>query len=250
MLPSLYFICGIDLYQDLADKLANQFNSLALYVEQERAFLEGDDDADTVISTKELASHYVRTILSEGNDNPVVLCGISYGGLLALEVATQLEKKGLKAEAVFLLDSTLPSGWRKTNLLLAWQFSRRVFFKALDFFLEKRFGVLDGFFKNLHRITLNKRLAIKQDARLTRAIEAAEVKEMTYSGEIVLVKALDVGRQSRGIVFKSDYGWQEALGRSIVIHSVEGDHLGIIDDRNAVNVAKVIERYSGKKVHE
>ena len=56
-----------------------------------------------------LAAFYVEEIRRAQPEGPYRLCGYSFGGLIALEIAQQLTAAGESVEAVFVIDTTLPA---------------------------------------------------------------------------------------------------------------------------------------------
>jgi thioesterase domain-containing protein len=70
-------------------------------------------------SVEELAVPHTALILNSAQPGPYLLAGHSFGGLLAFEVAHQLQREGRQVEMIFLLDSwvsTIP-WWQKIQVL-------------------------------------------------------------------------------------------------------------------------------------
>jgi len=70
-------------------------------------------------SLEELAAPHTALIRSHPHSGPCFLVGHSFGGLLAFEVAHQLQGEGRRVEMIFLLDTWAegPAWWRKLKVL-------------------------------------------------------------------------------------------------------------------------------------
>ena len=215
--PLIYFICGIHLYQDLANSLDDVAKAYALYVESERDFFRENKNIPRPLPTKELASHYVDLIIKHSKMQPACICGISYGGVLALEIADQLQKKGKVIDSVFMLDT-----------LFAGSMKRRWLYKLLS---RIKSACLSGICK----------FQMKQNHQFQQAIDNTSLHKINYDGPITLIKAKKKIGYGMGVKFEEDYGWKHVLGRDIGVFEAEGDHLGIIKENNAAQVAHIIK---------
>jgi len=90
-------VTGCDIYHDLAISLEGSFNVLGL--NNHNLFIHPH-----ITSLRELASHYLGH-MKLSPTRPVRLLGWSLGGLIALEMAAQLESRGFRDIQVFLLDT-------------------------------------------------------------------------------------------------------------------------------------------------
>ena len=215
--PLIYFICGIHLYQDLAECLDKAAKAYALYVESERDFFCEDESTPKPLSTKALAAHYVDLIIKHSGLAPACVCGISYGGVLALEIANQLKHKGKDIDSVFMLDTMFSDSMK-----------RRWVYQLLS---KLKTTFVSGV----------RKIQARQDHQFERAINNTDLKGIDYAGPITLVKARKKMGYGMGVVFKEDYGWSGVLGRDIKVFEVAGDHLGIISGANAQQVADIIQ---------
>jgi thioesterase domain-containing protein/acyl carrier protein len=113
----VFFICGIAIYQALAERLKPVHPAFALYVQSEVDLLNarkrGSDERSSV---EALAKEYFEHVIAERPRGPYALVGVSFGGLLALRVAEMLEQRGETVELVTLLD-TLPPTLMKLTVL-------------------------------------------------------------------------------------------------------------------------------------
>jgi thioesterase domain-containing protein len=63
---------------------------------------------------EDLAAHYCRQISAAALDGPYVLCGYSFGGLVALETARQMYQRDRASMLLFLLEPSLPKPSKKS----------------------------------------------------------------------------------------------------------------------------------------
>lgn len=93
-------VVGCEIYRDLAESLTGKFTVLGI----NNYNLHNRPHIPTLAA---LASYYLQHMLQRGipQDRPVRLLGWSLGGVIALEIAAQLEDQGYKDIQVCLLDS-------------------------------------------------------------------------------------------------------------------------------------------------
>lgn len=94
--PSHY---GYHIYENLGSRLSSSCNMVTLL---------GDalDEREKLLDLSALAHHYIQQ-LNVIDETPIHLLGWSFGGQIALEVAYQLEQKGIHTINVYLLDTFL-----------------------------------------------------------------------------------------------------------------------------------------------
>jgi len=104
----LFCICGIRLYQELADCLVDHQPVHAVFANEEKQLLEELIKGSPVdVPIEKLAIAYCDAIQRYQIDGPYRLSGISFGGILAIEVASQLQSRGQTVEIVILIDTLL-----------------------------------------------------------------------------------------------------------------------------------------------
>ncbi|MFK5915071.1 MAG: thioesterase domain-containing protein, partial [Woeseiaceae bacterium] len=139
--PPLYFICGITLYSPLAKKLSENFSCYGIYVPQEEHFFKHDADKQNSTTIPYLAAHYVEAIVKHVAENtpnkvekPVIaVAGVSFGGILAFEIARQLMQKEYKVSGLVILDAILPGALTRPLSLTA-----KLAFKKIKSFFTRR----------------------------------------------------------------------------------------------------------------
>ncbi len=102
--PLLFLLLGIQLYQDLAVALRGIQPVVAMHVPVR--YRPGEEAS---LSIQAIATRYVDQIRKVQPQGPYQLGGYCFGGLVAFEVARQLETSGEMVAKVAILDGFLPS---------------------------------------------------------------------------------------------------------------------------------------------
>ena len=92
--PQVVCICGIHLYQQLADRLAPEFRTYGIYLPNEQRIFDEASGTPVGVSVEEMAAGYVRAVRAQQPHGPYLLVGVSFGGVLAYEIAQQLVQEG------------------------------------------------------------------------------------------------------------------------------------------------------------
>jgi len=230
----LFCICGIELYRPLARALGEERPVHAIYVEEEAAFLEqaaAGQIAD--ISIRGLAESYARAILRAQPKGPYQLAGVSFGGVLSLETARILEASGHEVAIVVMIDTIRRGGrWIDPAAFAVAKARKLVTLGPGRMLAELRRWIA----RRLRDPNAAYVTAAGEDAQpAARLREIAFIKAMeAYNGAcdvrcpVLLIKAADRAMWGDGYVFAEDYGWSMALGKSVRVIEVPGDHLGIL----------------------
>lgn len=118
---SLFFLdAGIDMCR-LAQLLTAAPSSFATGVPLPHAALQAvalNQNVDFP-ALENLAAGHVALIKSRHRSGPCLLAGYSFGGVLAFEVAQQLQREGIPVEFILMLDSwaATPPVWQKLKVL-------------------------------------------------------------------------------------------------------------------------------------
>lgn len=168
-------------------------------------------------STKEnvtldtFVSDYFQMIDAMANDEPVCLVGHSYGGVLAIALASYMKKQGKHVHSVYLFDSILPSGYKQT-----WISQAKSAIKALG----ERFSRGGPAASEANGVSYD--AIVEQYASL---ISRFDTSGLQYDGRVVLFRSEDT---VSNFCRRADYGWQKHLLRPIELIDVPGDHFSII----------------------
>lgn len=235
--PHIYFICGIALYQTLAVNLGNEYSCFGIFVPEEETFIKSGGEN---CSIEHLANLYVNAIKKHHPEGQITLAGVSFGGLLAYEIARQMEAR---VEHLILLDTILPGSFRRDffrsighgiHLLQANGFGnvKTVLIRKLKQLRHKND-------QKPQKPQADERLA--RDVQLWRALRGSATSNYlsqlpVYQGRTFLIKASERDVMSSTFKFKDDLGWSDYVKHSLNIGLSEGDHLGILESETTANL--------------
>ncbi|MFZ0590170.1 MAG: alpha/beta fold hydrolase, partial [Bryobacteraceae bacterium] len=222
-------------YSGLADGLPADQPLYAL----QAAGLDGESPAAS--SVEEMASHYMRAIRTQQEEGPYYLGGFSAGGIVALEMARQLERAGDKIAllAVFetVIDPPLRALLHQNQILESYRRLARITEWNLNYL--RRTGFTDFVQKKYRNLKMNARIAAFE--ALTRfgsrtgarwavpsplPMEEAflyaisKYEPGTFSGYTALFKTQDSDLYSADPML----GWKAIAAGDLEIHQVPGDH--------------------------
>jgi amino acid adenylation domain-containing protein len=200
-------------------------------------------------SVPEVASHYVKEILTVQPDGPYYLSGSSFGGLVAYEMAQQLHDMGKPIALVVMFDAygpnyptRLPSTSRLrrkvfkvlrradthlSNLLFAnwkgrWIYLQvklpKLYLRLSRMFRQRLNQVLNPVPRKLRRIRSAHMGAARREKRYMRA-------QRRFPGRLVLFRA---EKQPLGIYPDPKLGWGAVVGDDIEVYEIPGHHTSII----------------------
>jgi amino acid adenylation domain-containing protein len=122
--PPLFMLSGVHIYRELARRLDGYFATYGVFSPHELGAFDPDGEFQTV---EDLAQDYIKSIRRRQPAGPYRLLGYSFSGIIAYEVAHQLERAGEKVEMLVLIDSHLPewsAGWKgRLSMLSRLRFS-------------------------------------------------------------------------------------------------------------------------------
>jgi thioesterase domain-containing protein len=198
---------------------------------------------------EDLAAEHAALIKSRQTTGPVVLAGHCFGGMLAFEVAQQLQSAGIQVEVVLLLDTwmTSPTSWWVKK---AW--------------LKEHFGKLlqEGpkylWRKSRRRIKLETKelasrleLAVRDDFNV-QVPSAIRTRIYGHAMDGYRPKAL----ATRGILLVSQDDWlsnayrslDDSLGSSklfsdgMEVINVPGNHVTLLDEMHLPELARLVSK--------
>ena len=212
-------------------------------------------------SIEEMAARYIESILEINPKGPYALAGFSFGGVVALEMARQLEKQGKKVSIIALLDSYVDSSyyyapyWQKKLLRIY-----DVNYRRFDYLIEmltsweafkkrsqaKKEHIVKKYFGKKGILTEQEALTIEEfkvaNDMVNRIVDRYHLKPQNF--EVDLFRAQD------DLEYKIDsthMGWKKAATKGVNIHNVPGNHLSIVDPPNDKFLAVMIQDLLDKR---
>lgn len=217
----MYCILGIDVYRPIAQRLGAR-PVIGVYVPEEELREDG-----MMPPTEELAGSYIDAIATTGARHAKSICGVSYGGIVALELAQQRAAAGDPLDLLVLLDPVLPemevSGpWDGLHSLV-----HRVRYQAGDLGERalRRLGILQPTaaapLPGAPDNEADRQAWLKRRKRYSVALEDYTHRLRRYSGRSVVFVARDRLPSKLNYTIRR---WRELLGPFARIEVMPGDH--------------------------
>ena len=190
-----------------------------------------DGQNEMAQSFPEMAAHYIREMKVVQPKGPYFLAGGSMGGMIALEVAQQLQQQGESIEKLVMFDTFGPKinikGYDKSersflqNLRISFYYRRKVLFNLLVGKLLTLLGVDIPLAMKLFDVEMNNyRLLWKY-------------KPSKYSGDLHLIRAK---LKASGWYSDPLMGWSETILGNIHTYEIEGSHGDFIESPELTKV--------------
>ncbi|MGF1938165.1 MAG: non-ribosomal peptide synthetase [Nostoc sp. ChiQUE02] len=231
------------------------FRELAMHLGSEQPFyglqpqgLDGKHPFHTRI--EDMATHYIQEIQTLQSKGPYFLGGYSFGGIVAFEMARQLQEQGEQVGILVMLDSCRPGySWRVSFLkrvflhlnnmvhqgpIYLWQravkwsyWRKRHLENKYNHYLEDLLDLPEND-KHLKIINTN-----------TQAI--GEYIFSPYLGQAILLRTEDRNRsEAVGIRYDPQFGWGDLVTGGLNIHYLPGSHLDLLKEPNVQVLAETL----------
>lgn len=185
-----------------------------------------------------MASSYIRELRELQPTGPYLLCGYSFGGLVAYEMAQQLVQNGQEIGLLALIDTyCFNESWfdfstftllGQLRAKLGAEF-RRVYQKWLS---------LGYFQSHSPQAVLERMFAINERAM-------RRYKPQLYSGSMLLLKAAQLPENANlsPQFMDETLGWEKLVTGGVKVCSVPGDHFDLFNEPNVFELANYLESF-------
>ena len=198
-----------------------------------------DGNRPPVQTIQEMATLYITEMRSLQPQGPYYLGGLSFGGIVAFEMAQQLAAAG-EAVGLLALFDTYPGKVESRAQLLR---------KLLSFPVGRIFNYVRrktwGYIRTSVRAPL--RIGVPQSLKDVKAAcrqAAFRYVPQPYPGRVTLFRASD--RALRGVEEDPQAGWGEWGGGGVEIHTIPGTHMSMMAEPHvrllALEVQECLER--------
>ncbi|GAC1660543.1 MAG: hypothetical protein NVS9B4_11660 [Candidatus Acidiferrum sp.] len=216
-------------------------------------------NSQDLLTVEELAQNVVRDIRKFQKHGPYQLCGVSFAGLVAYEVATRLLTLGEEVYFLGLFDTGNPAYYRDMPLMQSLQFKATYFFDRIPKYGRRLLhGELGKIFRDLRKLLVwecekvlwkltrkrsqlmpgAKPTAIRDKVIMYTAIARAFTPK-AYGGRLHLFRA-----QGRSKEFGKDMslGWGGIVQGGVEIHNVPGEHAAILEKPYVASLVEEMKR--------
>lgn len=186
---------------------------------------QGQEGDEIRLRTVEaIATSYVRQLKEAQPRGPYLLCGYSFGGVAAFEMAQQLVAMGDSVPLLVMMDTYAP-GMHAEAMKLEWRFYQPVWQPL------KRL-MIRTYLRHGRRVPARLRSFYIGDT-YNRAMTGYHPR--LFPGRITVFKS-EYGWGSR------DLGWRELAGGGVNIEMVPGDHFSMIQEPQIEQVSRKLAR--------
>ena len=251
----IYLIHGAGLHVLMFQTLATHMDpEQPIYALQARGL---NGEAEPLDRIEAIAAHYISEIIQQNPDGPYALAGYSFGGLIAFEMAKQLEEMGKEIVMLGMFDTVVrahlaeekanQSYYKQLAALgkkMAWNLS--LISKDPIPNLRYKSHVLKRRLKRWRwNFTHNEQTELQNQetdhiALVDRMNQIAfeNYQIQPWNREIHLFRA----KEQRFFLEDFEYlGWKPYAQGGVVIHEVPGDHLTLFDAPHGELFAKVLQ---------
>lgn len=238
----LFCICGVQLYGPLARAMEADRPVFGAFLPIEASAVRGEGPP---LDVRAMAEDYVTLVRKHRPEGPYLLGGVSFGGLLAYEMARLLRARGEEVQLLALFDAILPRALED----VPWLARARTKLGRLRRRPDELLGALR---RSAHKLgervqKLGRETSASEemealatrDAVLKDAAERYDEVVEPYPGRVVIFRARD-GLGHDGERVRWDMGWSGLVPASTPVHGVTGDHLGILRDPGVGEVAATL----------
>ncbi len=247
--PTLFLISGAQIYRPLAQALDGAVRAYGVVGHRELTPLAASGTVAS--SVEEFAREYIEMIRKHQPEGPYALCGYSFSGIVAYEMAQQLQTQGERISFLVMIDPLLPLRHRALKHR-ALQLGRLIQSPPKDVvsFVWRRIASAwndtdDELAPDFHlRFADDPTVAALDDARDRNNRSAAESyvsRVKPYDGPVTLFVPAERRRHSP---HKSrSCGWRPFISK-LEIFEVGGDHFTMLSDQSNANaIAQLIRAY-------
>lgn len=187
-------------------------------------FHQGEDGLPIrYTSVESLASHFIKEMRTVRPKGPFLLCGFSFGGLVAYEMAQQLRDEGEQVPFLALMDTDAPS-LHPTKLQNPRWYTpiKRVVMRAMVRYYRGRHTPLPPKLRHFHIIVTYEQATARYQAK-------------PYDGPLLLIRA----EESK---LADSAGWKELVKGKLTVVTTPGDHFNMIKDPQVKTLSSHIGR--------
>lgn len=215
----VFLVAGCPVYQALAQAYRGPEPVYAVLLPVEDTLLR---EGTPLPSLRVLAGAYLDALRAHTPRGPYVLGGLSFGGVVAYEMAQRLRAEGEPVPLLFLIDSILPRA-RRRNVVAGIRSRVR---QLLTRLAEALGRPLDAETRQAAQMNARRQHEIR------RVLAEHDPLLRPYAGPTVLYRALDT-RLGRG---RPGHGFR-ALVSQLVEREMPGDHLSMLGEVHAAHLA-------------
>ncbi|WP_442937032.1 amino acid adenylation domain-containing protein [Nostoc sp.] len=189
---------------------------------------------------EDMATHYIQEIQTIQPNGPYFLGGYSFGGVVAFEMARQLQEQGEQVGILVMLDSCRPGySWRASFLKRIFLHLNNIVRQGPAYLLQRivRWSYWrKSHLQNTYNRYLEEALDLPETDKHLKIIDintqaVSEYIFSPYLGRAILLRTEDRNRdEAIGTQYDPQFGWGEIVAGGLDIHYVPGSHLELLNE--------------------
>ncbi|KJD33682.1 hypothetical protein PK35_07350 [Tamlana nanhaiensis] len=206
-------------------------------------------------SVPEMAAHYIEAILKQNPNGAFALAGYSFGGIIAYEMAKQLQKKGKRLTMLAMLDTYVSPAYNYKS-----RFRKKI--AALNYRVKSNFYVLSQMITSWEhsKIRINsKKRAFKN--LMLRLKYGKEKQHETVNNQPYLLDKMNMEAIRKYKIEPGDFkvdlfrvedssyymhdreflGWNKIARKGVEVHNIPGDHVQLFSPPNDKKSALILQ---------
>jgi thioesterase domain-containing protein/acyl carrier protein len=200
---------------------------------------------------EEMASHYIQAIQAFQPQGPYFLAGYSFGGVVAFEMAQQLQRQGEQVGILVMIDTCRPGFIKRSPFLIRiFLHLNKVLQLGPGYIWHKAKGWNEWVMYHLtshlkqqyqryvdiaqHTLSITRNLS---DTSEHLAVIDANVKALSeyafqvYPGKMTLLRTEDQKRDDAvGVHYDPLFGWRDIITGELDVHYIPGNHLCVLQE--------------------
>ncbi|MEY2855801.1 MAG: hypothetical protein RLZZ74_110 [Cyanobacteriota bacterium] len=241
----LFLFQGVGIYYPLSFNLGEDQPVYGLSIEMI------DDSGHWLNQIADLAALYIKEIKTVQPHGPYYFGGLSFGGMVALEAAQQLQVQGEEVALLALFDTWGPGAYtlhsRQKRLLT----HLRNFSHAVPKYLFSRLTKIKWKLSPKDQVPAQQSLKNHQTKREKQLnnVDRTYFKAcqnyvpQAYSGNLAVFKSMQINpRRAAFGKLDSKLGWRNLATGEFDLINIPGDHLGILKEPNVAILAEELKR--------
>jgi thioesterase domain-containing protein len=247
----LFCLCGLFLYRHLAEQLGQGRPVYGVYVPNEVDMIGSTDGAQVAAAAttvEDMAEVYLAEIRRVQPKGPYCLAGVSFGGVLAFEVAQRLRRDGQEVVMLALIDVVLPQASYFQVTRWAAYHLRQLLRHGSGHAARYASSVI----RRLGQWSLRRFVPKRSDApTTTNGIREQEIETLRhrifwsalnrytpspYPGKVTLFRTAQTVEHHHRIADPT-YGWMRYASGGLQMYDVPGSHIGVLEHPHVVVLA-------------
>ena len=246
----LFYLPSIAGYEFLPRAIAQRISETNRYYDGfQYPGLNGKDPIPERV--EDLAAALIPEFQRIWPSGPACLCGYSFGGIVAFELARQLKALGREVPLVLMLDSRNPAVplRRRTvmeTLQILWKRLRQIKFAGWLGFIWELAGTKISYLMGRQGGSNSQPAILVNRGRMAKSLEQAHDRYQPgpYDGKVVLFQ-IEEWEYFEGYSLAPDplYGWEKVARGGLELVQVPGGHYTMLDEPNVSQLANQIQIY-------